>query len=90
MSVDDSFRTHPLEMVLRPEGTPAPMATCPRDGEPLVMTFEFDGAEFICVVCGMKYGWLAPSKAAATPELTARLAELQVQYDHERDERSHG
>ena len=60
---------------------PAPMATCPHDGEPLVSTFEFRGAEFICVVCDRLYGYLSPRPAESTPALEARHQELQAQYD---------
>lgn len=86
-NVDDSFRTHPLAMAMRDKKEPAPMATCTRDGEPLVSTLEFRNAEFICVVCGTKYGFLAPNPVVATPELDARHAELKAQYQRERAER---
>lgn len=71
----------------RREGKPAPMATCYNDDEPLVSTLEFPGAEFYCVICGTKYGFLGPKPAEATPELEARLAELRTRYDQERRER---
>lgn len=58
-----------------------PMATCPLDDEPLVFTFEFRGAEFVCMVCGRKYGYMAPKPAKDTPELRARLEELEAQYE---------
>lgn len=57
-----------------------PIATCPNDDEPLVLTFEFPGYEFICMVCGNKYEFLAPKTALATPELIARCEELGVLY----------
>lgn len=69
-------------------GRSKPMATCPADDEPLVFTLEFRGAEFICVVCGTKYGFLSPKAAAVTPALEARLAELQERYEQERVARS--
>jgi uncharacterized Zn finger protein (UPF0148 family) len=81
MSTDDSFRTFPMP------GRPVaerPYACCPRDGEPLVSTLEFYKAEFYCVVCGTKYGFLAPVGKAPTSELEARHAELRVQYETER------
>ena len=64
-----------------------PMATCPADGEPLVSTLEFRGVEFVCVPCGRTYGFLSPAPAESTPEIEARLAVLQAQYDVERAER---
>jgi hypothetical protein len=64
-----------------------PMATCPHDGEPLVSTLEFRGAEFICVVCDRRYGFLSPTPADWTPELQARHDELRVQYEAARAER---
>lgn len=62
----------------------APYAVCPVDGEPLVSTLEFRYAEFYCVVCKNKYGFLDPHPAEPTPELDARHAELRAQYDAER------
>lgn len=64
----------------QPSDTP-PMACCPRDDEPLIMTMERRGAEFVCMVCGTWYGFLAPKPLAPTPELMARLAELQARFD---------
>lgn len=62
----------------------APTATCRADGEPLVFTFEYPRYEFICMVCGEKYGFLDPAPAESTPELEARHAELRAQYETER------
>jgi hypothetical protein len=45
---------------------------------------EFYKAEFYCVVCGVKYGFLAPVGKTPTPELEARHAELDAQYERER------
>lgn len=75
-----------LDLVSRGKNE-APMATCPHDDEPLISTFEFQGAEFICQVCGHKYGFLSPKPAKWTPELQARHDELRAQYDKERAER---
>lgn len=61
---------------------------CPRDGEPVVFTFEFPGAEFYCVVCEWMGGVFAEDHADATPELIARAAELSDRYDRERAERT--
>ena len=62
-------------------------ATCRTDGEPLVSTFEFPGAEFYCVSCQRKYGFLEPVPATETPEIVARHKELRAQYLAERAER---
>jgi hypothetical protein len=76
-----------LDTAARLIGGERPMACCPRDDEPLVSTLEFPGAEFICVVCGTKYGFLAPTPRPSTPELWARYEELKEQWDnrHERN-----
>lgn len=58
-----------------------PYATCPRDGEPLISTIEQPGAEFLCMVCGVWYGFLSPKPATPTPELEARYNELQTRFD---------
>lgn len=70
------------------EGKPAPMATCHADDEPLISTLEFRGAEFYCVVCERKYGFLGPKPAESTPELEARHEELRQRYDEERARRA--
>jgi hypothetical protein len=64
-----------------------PIATCPRDGEPLIATMEFDGAEFYCQKCGSKLGFLSPTPATWTEELQARHDQLRAQYEAERDSR---
>lgn len=63
------------------QGKPAPVATCPSDGESLIMTFERPGAEFVCVVCGRWYGFLAPVPAEPSPELEARRIVLREAFD---------
>lgn len=70
-----------------PPYTPVPVATCPTDGEPLVLTFEWRGFEFYCVVCGRHLDFLEPTAAEETPELMARHAQLEAQYVAERDAR---
>jgi len=65
------------------EGKPAPMATCPSCGEPLISTLRFRGYEFICVVCRRHWGFVEPTPAEATPELDARYQELKAQWDAE-------
>lgn len=59
------------------------MACCPTDGEPLVATLKFRGAEFICVVCRRTYGFMAPIPKDVTPELAARQDELQKLFEAE-------
>lgn len=66
---------------------PAPMACCPRDGEPLIATLEFRGAEFYCQKCGSKLGFLSPTPATWTEALQARHDELRAQYLTERASR---
>lgn len=63
------------------------IAVCPRDGEPMVWTFEFPKYEFFCVTCGYKAGAFGPTRRRATPELQRRLDELTAQYERERAER---
>lgn len=60
---------------------PAPFATCPADGEPLIGTFRYRGAEFVCMACGAKLGFLSPAPAEPTPALEARHAELRARFD---------
>lgn len=83
MEIDDSIRTLPLAL---PDDKKQ-MACCPKDGEPLICTLEFNGAEFICMVCGKLYGWLAPVGKPVTSELHSRYLELQAQYNIEREKR---
>ena len=55
---------------------------CERDGEPLVFTFEYRGAEYVCVVCGGKEGVLG-ERAGSTPERVRRLSDLTVEYERD-------
>ena len=59
----------------------APMATCPRDGAPLIATMAFRKAEFYCLECGARLGFLSPRPAAPTPELDARYEALKAEWD---------
>lgn len=59
---------------------------CQRDGEPLVWTFEFAGAEWYCVICG-GHEDLFGLRAPYTVELQKRLDELTDRYNRERAER---
>lgn len=57
------------------------MATCPRDGAPLIATLVFRKAEFYCLECGARLGFLSPRAAEPTPELNARYEALQAEWD---------
>lgn len=83
MSIDDSFRALPdmLFRTLSPDKLEPPIATCPRDGEPLISTMKYRGAEFYCVVCKGKFGFMAPVPKTATPELLDRLKELETRFE---------
>jgi hypothetical protein len=58
-----------------------PMATCPHDGAPLIATCAFRKAEFYCLECGARLGFLSPAPAQATPELNERYEALQAEWD---------
>lgn len=58
-----------------------PMACCPKDGEPLISTLKYRGAEFVCMVCGSLLGFLSPTPKDVTPELTERYEFLQQEFD---------
>ena len=58
----------------------APMATCPRDGEPLVESFEVPQTEWLCMGCGARIDYFSPTPADVTPELQTRYAELHDRY----------
>ena len=60
---------------------PAPLACCPRDGEPLISTFEMRGAEFHCLACGEWFGFLAPKPMDPTPELMERYETAKRLFD---------
>lgn len=57
-----------------------PMATCHADDEPLVMTFEAPGYEFICMVCRTRYEFFGPKAVEWTEQRQARLDELEIEY----------
>lgn len=59
---------------------------CERDGQPLVWTFEFPGAEWFCVVCG-GHEDLFGGRVPWTADVQRRLDELTDQYNRERAER---
>lgn len=56
---------------------------CMNDGEPLVFTFEFPGAEYYCVMCEGKEGMFG-KRAELTPELEQKYLKNSRQYDEER------
>lgn len=82
--IDDTINVGTATELLK--GT-RPMATCPKDGEPLVETFEFRGAEFICMGCGGKFGFLSPAPKPWTQALQDQHDAHRVQYLVERAER---
>lgn len=84
MTVGDRIVPSTAAKLLRGE---RPMATCPADNEPLIMTMEFRGAEFICMVCKQLYGFLSPKPATWTQELQDRHDVLLAQYEAERAQR---
>lgn len=56
------------------------IACCPHDGAPLIATFVWAKAEFYCLDCGRRYGWLSPTPGDG-PALEAKLAEYQAEWD---------
>jgi hypothetical protein len=66
----------------------AMLRVCPRDGAPVVFTFEFPGAEYHCVECGWLGDIFGPGRAPATPDLVARFDTLSDRYEAERAERT--
>lgn len=49
-------------------------------GAPLIATFLFAHAEFYCLECGKRYGFLSPRPAEPTPELVWQ-AGLEAEWD---------
>lgn len=56
---------------------------CERDGAPLVMTFEFPGAEYVCVEYGGTEG-IFGLRAESTPDRLRALAAATERYETER------
>ncbi len=90
MKIDDTARGLPLTpataavtaMSMMSQKSDPPTACCPKDGEPLVCTLKYPGAEFVCMVCGNLLGFLAPTpKPSDTPGLQERQDELQARFD---------
>lgn len=65
----------------RRTGRPAPMATCPECGEPLIATFRFPGKEFVCMGCKKLWEFLDPVPEEVTPELTERYGEMKKRWE---------
>lgn len=70
-----------LSLALRDKSKPAPIASCPRDGAPLIGTCIFSGAEFYCLDCGGKFGFLSPRPLESNPENDARLKEYEAEWN---------
>lgn len=81
VKINDTARGLPITRAALLGRKEPPMACCPKDGEPLISTFRYPGAEFVCMVCGGLFGFLAPTPKTETPELTARYNELQARFD---------
>ena len=58
-----------------------PFALCPNCRAPLISTLDFPGAEFYCLECGHKCGFMSPVAGAPTPELNARYIKLKREWD---------
>lgn len=83
-TIDDVNIGTGLDLIGRKrEGREAPFACCPRcpDLTPLISTCVFRGAEFYCLECGARVGFLSPKPGEPTPELRARYEALQAEWD---------
>jgi hypothetical protein len=67
--------------VIAHEGCDAKMACCPTCEAPLIFTFAFAHYEYYCLECGRKLDFLEPVARTTTPELLARHAALQKEWD---------
>jgi hypothetical protein len=84
MSVTASEIGTGLDLIGRKrDGRPKPIACCPRCVEPtpLIGTIAFYRAEFYCLDCGGHFGFLSPRTGEPTPELEARLASYEAEWD---------
>lgn len=61
----------------------AAVRVCSTDGAPLVWTFEFKGAEYVCMQCGRTEGMLG-KRAEMTPTMAAQHDAFKDQYALER------
>ena len=57
------------------------LAICPNDGDALVETLRFPGAELFCVTCDGRFGWFDVPSTEWTAALQERLDEVQVEFD---------
>lgn len=57
------------------------LATCPNDGTPLISTIVFSGAEFYCIECGQKFGWLSPRPVEPNEENNAWYERIKAEWD---------
>lgn len=67
-----------------------PMALCVDCHEPLVMTKEWSGFDFVCVVCGRKHTFMEPTPGVTTEALRGRQSMLRIRYDLEAGRRARG
>jgi hypothetical protein len=58
-----------------------PLAGCPSCKAPLISTMVFARAEFYCLECGQRWGFLNPTPLDPTPELDARYEALKAEWD---------
>lgn len=63
--------------------TNVPTACCRDDNEPLVLTFERRGYEFVCVVCGRYYTYFEPKPLPSTAARSRRLEVLKARRREE-------
>lgn len=56
------------------------VAMCRRCSEPLVATLAWDRAEFYCLTCGARLGFLEPDGSPETPELLARAESVRAEF----------
>jgi hypothetical protein len=61
--------------------TVPPIATCPRDGVPLIMTTAWRAYEWYCLECGGHYGFLDVQAVAPTPELNEQYNALEDEWN---------
>jgi hypothetical protein len=70
----------PQESAPPPAERGSPVACCPRDGTPLVFTFEMPQKEFYCMECGGWFEFLEPRGKPPTPELVDAAAQLAANF----------
>lgn len=58
-----------------------PIATCRKDGAPLIMTMFWAKYEWYCMECGGHYGFLGVDSMTPTPELNAQYDALEAEWD---------